>query len=241
MRLLGPMLTAVAVLAWPSPSAHLRSPLRPAIRSQTRGEVVDGGRRARHWLVCAAAGLCVALAWGDSIGLISGLILAVGGPRLLDRADALDVRRRRRRRAEDLPAALDLVGVCLRSGQPVDLALSHVAAVLDGPLGEDLGRVCALYGLGADARSAWSDFGTDPVLAPVARALARSGASGSAVATALAGVAEQCRFELQEEVEVAARRVGVFVLAPLGLCFLPAFVCLGVVPTILGVADSVLG
>jgi len=31
------------------------------------------------------------------------------------------------------------------------------------------------------------------------------------------------------------------VLAPLGACFLPAFVCLGVVPLVLGLATGVLG
>ena len=32
-----------------------------------------------------------------------------------------------------------------------------------------------------------------------------------------------------------ARRVGVRTAAPLGLCFLPAFFCIGIAPTLLGV------
>jgi pilus assembly protein TadC len=43
------------------------------------------------------------------------------------------------------------------------------------------------------------------------------------------------------DVEAAVRRAGVWVLAPLGLCFLPAFVCLGVVPLVLGIAADVFG
>jgi hypothetical protein len=39
--------------------------------------------------------------------------------------------------------------------------------------------------------------------------------------------------------EAAVRRAGVWVLAPLGLCFLPAFVCLGVAPLVLGIAGTV--
>jgi hypothetical protein len=31
------------------------------------------------------------------------------------------------------------------------------------------------------------------------------------------------------------------VLAPLGLCFLPAFLCLGVIPLVLGIAGEVFG
>jgi hypothetical protein len=37
-----------------------------------------------------------------------------------------------------------------------------------------------------------------------------------------------------------AERVGVWTLLPLGLCFLPAFACIGVVPVVAGVAGQVL-
>ena len=36
-----------------------------------------------------------------------------------------------------------------------------------------------------------------------------------------------------------AQRAGIGVLAPLGLCFLPAFVCIGVVPIIVGLAGDI--
>ena len=44
-----------------------------------------------------------------------------------------------------------------------------------------------------------------------------------------------------DAVEAAVRRAGVWVLAPLGVCFLPAFLCLGVVPMVLGIAADVFG
>ena len=43
------------------------------------------------------------------------------------------------------------------------------------------------------------------------------------------------------QTEVAVRRAGIWVLAPLGVCFLPAFLCLGVVPLVLGIAGDVFG
>lgn len=245
MRSLGLLLAGAAIVMWPPPAGPGRRrlvglpvglPVEPAPSGPAAGLL-----RARRWLICAAAGLSFTLAWGGPSGLVAGLAVAVAGPRMLARADTGEDRQRRQRRAEDLPAALDLIGVCLRAGLPVNLALSRVTAVLDGPLREDLATVCALQDLGADARTAWSELATDPAWAPVARAMSRAGASGSALAIALAGAAEQCRGTLQERVEVVAHRVGVFVLAPLGLCFLPAFVCLGVIPTILGVAGEVLG
>ena len=39
----------------------------------------------------------------------------------------------------------------------------------------------------------------------------------------------------------AAERAGVLIAGPLGLCFLPAFVCLGVVPVVAGLAGDVFG
>ena len=243
MRLLGLLLAATAVASWPLPTGPERRRLAAVRDGSTAVATGDWpvAQRAGRWLVCTAAGLSVALAWGGPVGLFAGLTATAGGLRLLARADSAGERRRRERRAEDLPAALDLLCVCLRAGLPVNLALSQVAGVLSGPLRDDLALVCALHDLGADARGAWSELAGDPVLAPVARAMSRAGASGGALAIALAGVAEQCRGQRQEKVEVAARRVGVFVMAPLGLCFLPAFVCLGVVPTILGIASDVLG
>ena len=38
-----------------------------------------------------------------------------------------------------------------------------------------------------------------------------------------------------------ARRAGVLVTAPVGLCFLPAFIAVGVLPVVIGLAGGVLG
>jgi hypothetical protein len=52
---------------------------------------------------------------------------------------------------------------------------------------------------------------------------------------------ERARRREVREAEAAIRRAGVWVLAPLGACFLPAFVCLGVAPLVLGIAADVVG
>ncbi|MDO3640328.1 type II secretion system F family protein, partial [Mycolicibacterium sp. KC 300] len=38
----------------------------------------------------------------------------------------------------------------------------------------------------------------------------------------------------------AAERASVLIAAPLGLCYLPAFLCLGIVPVVAGLAGDVL-
>jgi pilus assembly protein TadC len=69
--------------------------------------------------------------------------------------------------------------------------------------------------------------------------LVRAGESGAAVAPGLRSLAADGRAESRAATEAAVRRAGVWILAPLGLCFLPAFVCLGVVPLVLGIAADV--
>ena len=58
-------------------------------------------------------------------------------------------------------------------------------------------------------------------------------AQNAPVATAVSRLADDVRAEGRSAAEQAARRVGVLAVAPLGLCFLPAFVLLGVVPVVI--------
>jgi pilus assembly protein TadC len=58
---------------------------------------------------------------------------------------------------------------------------------------------------------------------------------------ALRALGSDLRASSRARTEEALRRAGVWVLAPLGACFLPAFVCLGVVPLVLGIARDVFG
>ena len=103
----------------------------------------------------------------------------------------------------------------------------------------ELTTVAGLYRLGAEPRRAWAEA-PEP-LAGLGRVLVRAGTSGAAVAPALRSLASDARAAARSETESAVRRAGVWVLAPLGLCFLPAFVCLGVAPLVLGIAAGVFG
>jgi len=140
-------------------------------------------------------------------------------------------------RARDLPSACDLVAVCLTAGGPVGATLSEVADVLPDPLAGALREVAGLYRLGAEPRRAWAAAPED--LVPLGRVLVRAGESGSAAGPALRALAADVRAADRARTDRAVRRAGVWVLAPLGLCFLPAFVCLGVVPLVLGLAGDV--
>ena len=110
---------------------------------------------------------------------------------------------------------------------------------MPAPLGPRLRDVAALYRLGAEPRRAWADVPAE--LAALGRVLVRAGESGSAVVPALRSLAADSRSAARAQTEAAVRRAGVWVLAPLGVCFLPAFLCLGVVPLVLGIAGDVFG
>jgi Flp pilus assembly protein TadB len=143
---------------------------------------------------------------------------------------------------------VDLLAGALGAGLPPELAIEGVAAAV-AEHGSDtlrcavdpLGRVGRLLQLGSDPAAAWASLYPAPGYGPVADSGRRCAASGARLAGALAAVAEDLRARHQAEALARAERVGVWSLLPLGLCFLPAFVCLGVLPVILGVAGEVFG
>ncbi|MFI0423246.1 type II secretion system F family protein [Spongiactinospora sp. 9N601] len=142
--------------------------------------------------------------------------------------------------ADDLPLAADLMAACLRAGQPMTSAVEATAAAIGGPLGDRLNWVNGQLRLGAAPDYAWSWLLREDATAQLARTMIRAATTGSPVAEALTRLADDATATARAASSAAARRVGVQAVAPLGLCFLPAFVCLGIVPVIAGLAAQVL-
>jgi len=187
--------------------------------------------------VGAGAGLVVASAWwGGAIGIPIG----VGCGWWLSRQPTAADRRFRMQFDADLPFAVDLVAAALRAGATPDAALRVVAEAVSGPVGVRFSRVEQALRLGIPPAEAWSYLGEVHGAARVARAAQRSGHSGAALASALVRIADDLRTDGALASEAAARRAGVLVVLPLGLCFLPAFVLTGLVPVIVAVIGGVL-
>jgi Flp pilus assembly protein TadB len=139
-----------------------------------------------------------------------------------------------------LALALDLLAAALRSGQPVGTALTLAAPAAGGSRQAALNQVAGLLRLGADPAEAWRSVADDDeALAPAAHAACRSADSGIRLAGGMEQVAADVRDQVRATAEARAHRAGVLAMAPLGLCFLPAFVCLGVVPVVVGIARGV--
>lgn len=136
----------------------------------------------------------------------------------------------------DLSARWDLLASCLRAGLPVPTAIRAVATDLPGAAGAALRSCADLLGFGADPARAWQQAMDQPATAPLARAARRSSRSGTAIADVAAALARETRAAAADLAEARAQRAGVLITGPLGLCFLPAFICLGIVPVVLGLA-----
>ncbi|MDX3658117.1 type II secretion system F family protein [Streptomyces sp. ID05-26A] len=131
-------------------------------------------------------------------------------------------------------AAWDLLAACLKAGLPVPTAIQAVGM-------KELGQVAELLKLGADPVTAWASALDSPETAPLARAARRTARSGAALARQTAELAERTRAAAGDAAEARAQKAAVAVAAPLALCFLPAFLCLGVAPVVLGLAGQFLG
>ena len=75
----------------------------------------------------------------------------------------------------------------------------------------------------------------------------RSGCSDRGAVTVEAALARSARAEatrlraaLVDTAEARAQRTAVLITAPLGLCFLPAFLVLGIAPVVIGLAADAL-
>ncbi|MGB3772353.1 MAG: type II secretion system F family protein [Rhodococcus sp. (in: high G+C Gram-positive bacteria)] len=136
--------------------------------------------------------------------------------------------------------ALDLMSACLRAGLDIAGAASAVADVAPEPMATALRRAARVLVLGGDPGSAWSALAQHPDTESVARVILRSARSGTSMADAMTDASAELRARADDAAAAAGERAGVLVSGPLGLCFLPAFVCLGIVPVVIGLAGSVL-
>jgi Flp pilus assembly protein TadB len=211
-------------------SSDSRAGPRPAASTRTSRSVVeDAGRRLA---LCLAA--CTAAAWllGGSLLVVCGVPAGVALSWWLGRLESPSQAFERDAIARDLPLAAELLAACVAVGRPVDDGLRLVSRAIGGPLGSRLDSVATRLALGADPLTEWRRATADPQLAPFARTMARTLASGAPVGDALTRLAEDRRRERRTETQLRARNVGVKAAGPLAACFLPAFMLVGIVPTI---------
>ncbi|MEV6207439.1 type II secretion system F family protein [Kitasatospora sp. NPDC051914] len=188
-----------------------------------------------------AVALATAAVMGGSAGLVAGALVGAAAYRWLPRPAGAAERRaalEEERLLRQLPLAAELLAACLGSSSAPGRAAAAVAAGIDPPMRDRLGAAAAQLSLGAPPELCWERLGADsPALAPLARCLVRTSLSGAPPAAALSGLAQAQRAAAARAAHARVRRAGVLATAPLGLCFLPAFVLIGVVPVVMGLAS----
>ncbi|ONK13058.1 type II secretion system F family protein [Streptomyces sp. MP131-18] len=149
---------------------------------------------------------------------------------------------RRAGESEDprLALATELLAACLIAGSSPGPAAEAVGAALGGPLGERLRRAARELRLGGEPGAVWGGLGRLPGAAGLARRLELAEAGGTPVVATVTAEAAESRARRRRAAQIRARRAAVHVTGPLGLCFLPAFLLIGVAPVVIGMAGELL-
>jgi tight adherence protein C len=179
-------------------------------------------------------GLPLPVIRGLELAALSAMLALPGAGWVARRRAAI---RRLAARSEAAPAVLDLLGAALLAGLNPHKAVLRVTERAPEVLHEDLGLAAAVLRLGgtpaAALRAAADRSGLDELRAAAA-ALEAAERWGAPPAEALAARAEALRCRTRLHAEAEAGRAAVRLVFPLVLCFLPAFVLLVVVPTVVG-------
>ncbi len=119
----------------------------------------------------------------------------------------------------------------LRSGASLLRALDVVA----GSAGNEQGGQLRAFAVRVRWGASWAQAAghASAALRPMLLALAPAWEVGANADAALTMLADEHRRDRQAAARTRAARLAVHLVLPLGLCFLPAFVCLGLVPLIM--------
>ncbi|MFG2607584.1 type II secretion system F family protein [Streptomyces sp. NPDC048514] len=246
---------AVLVLGWGIRSVQVargrrRTRRRAAgllgLEAQAAGAPSEIPGAVRRWPPAAGAAGAACGVW-VLVGGVGGLLLGLGVGAALwrwrerrsaaDRTEAAGIAGAERR----LPLAADLLAACIAAGAGPVIAAHAVGEALGGPVGEALARGAAEVRLGGEPAKAWRRLAALPGAGTLARLLERAGESGLPAAGPVARLASDARAEWARTATVRARRAAVLISAPVGLCFLPAFIAIGVLPVVIGLAGGVVG
>lgn len=242
---------AVAVLAAAAAAALVAGPRRtpgqrlsslPGDRGTDPASTCQGARPNRPRMrpdtlqvrraVAAAALLAAVAVLGPALGTVVGgalaavVLLTSPSPA----AVAFD--------GADVALVADLVASCLAAGTLFPDAVAAAGEATSGALGELCRAVATALRAGAPAETTWEGWLADPRLAPIARTAIRTAHSGAATADELRRTAARLRVQRRSALQRRVRQASVWIVVPLGLCFLPAFVLVAVVPLVAGLLPS---
>lgn len=191
-------------------------------------------RRLRLPLASLAGGAGWAFV-GGVVGIGAGAIAAVLAWRTLTKARSPQEIRNDLRLRADYPLVVELLAHVLAAGSDVGSALAVVARAVGDPWESRLAACLNALSVGQPPDEVWAALELDPLAFGLGRVLSRSHRTGVPVSRAMRALAQDVREEANLAAHAYARTIEVRAAVPLGVCFLPAFVLLGVVPLVVGI------
>ena len=212
--------------------------------------------RILSWLPLLGLGLGV-LMGSDPVGVLTGSILGVltgllglglafAGRRwtaaLVHRAEVESAASNGTEQTSNVPPVdtalvLELLAAQLRAGLAPLAALGTLAEALNS---RPLHAVCQRLQMGSGWGSAWSGSAAG-AFGELQDALAPAYTGGAPSTALLLSLADAHRLSERRAAERAAGKLSVALVVPLGLCSLPAFICLGIVPILISLLPTLTG
>ena len=212
--------------------------------------------RILSWLPLLGLGLGV-LMGSDPVGVLTGSILGVltgllglglafAGRRwtaaLVHRAEVESTASNGAEQTSNVPPVdtalvLELLAAQLRAGLAPLAALGTLAEALNS---RPLRTVCQRLQMGSGWGSAWSGSAAG-TFGELRDALAPAYTGGAPSTVLLLSLADTHRLSERRAAERAAGKLSVALVVPLGLCSLPAFICLGIVPILISLLPTLTG
>ena len=137
----------------------------------------------------------------------------------------------------DTALVLELLAAQLRAGLAPLAALGTLAEALNS---RPLHTVCQRLQMGSSWGSAWSGSAAG-TFGELRDALAPAYTGGAPSTALLLSLADAHRLSERRAAERAAGKLSVALVVPLGLCSLPAFICLGIVPILISLLPTLTG
>ena len=212
--------------------------------------------RILSWLPLLGLGLGV-LMGSDPVGVLTGSVLgaltgllglglAFAGRRwtaaLVHRAEVESAASNGAEQTSNMPPVdtalvLELLAAQLRAGLAPLAALGTLAEALNS---RPLHAVCQRLQMGSGWGSAWSGSAAG-AFGELQDALAPAYTGGAPSTALLLSLADAHRLSERRAAERAAGKLSVALVVPLGLCSLPAFICLGIVPILISLLPTLTG
>lgn len=138
----------------------------------------------------------------------------------------------------DVAADIELFAACLQSGTGVAQSVAAVAEAASSGSQHTWRMIASLLAVGVEPRRAWAPAAGIDGLDDVANLVVLSESSGAAIATGCQRIVTRLRADLAAHATANAERAGVLIALPLALCFLPAFIVLGLIPVVISLGSQ---